>query len=133
MRTLIVQSNRALGEIWRGHLVRLGAEVSMAQNGFDAIAQIEETQFDAIVLDLMLEDGNALSVADMACFRQPEANVIFVTNTTFFSDGSIFAHSGNARALVQSGTPPKDLAQIVYHYGSVPNRADEVPSSLAVD
>ena len=117
MRTLIVQSNRALGEIWRAHLDRLGVEVVMATDGFDAISQIEKTRFDAILLDLMLDEGNALSVADMASFRQPDANVIFVTNTTFFSDGSIFAHSGNARALVQSGTPPKDLAQIVLHYG----------------
>lgn len=132
MRALIVQSNCALGEIWRAHLERLGVLVDMAVDGFDAIAQIESTRFDAIVLDLMLEEGNALSVADMASFRQPDANVIFVTNTTFFSDGSIFAHSGNARALIQSGTSPKDLAQIVYHYGKDSNRADEALPSPAV-
>lgn len=129
MRTLIVQSNRALGEIWCAHLERLGVTVEMARDGFDAISQIETAEFDVILLDLMLEEGNALSVADMAFFRQPTANVIFVTNTTFFSDGSIFSHSGNARALVQSETPPKDLAQIVFHYGRCSSRADEVPAS----
>ena len=40
----------------------------------------------------------------------------FVTNTTFFSDGSIFAHAQNARAFLQSNTPPEDLAAMVVHY-----------------
>ncbi len=74
--------------------------------------------FDIIVLDLVLEDGSALAVADFASYRRPEARVIFVTNTTFFSDGSIFAHSPNACAFVQSETPPEDLAAMVEHYAS---------------
>ena len=37
--------------------------------------------------------GVAMAVADFASYRRPEARVIFVTNTSFFSDGSIFAHS----------------------------------------
>ncbi len=128
MKTLIVQSNRSLCEIWRAHLTRLNVDVAVANDGFEAIDQIENQQFDAILLDLMLEEGNALSVADMAFFRQPEANVIFVTDTTFFSDGSIFTHSGNARALVQSATAPDDLAQIVLHYGNGVTHGDEAPS-----
>lgn len=128
MKTLIVQSNRSLCEVWRAHLARFGVMVTVANDGFDAIHHIEHQKFDAILLDLMLEEGNALSVADMAYFRQPEANVIFVTNSTFFSGGTIFTHSGNARALVQSGTPPDDLAQIVMHYGRNVSHADEAPA-----
>jgi len=66
----------------------------------------------------VLENGSALAVADYANYRQPDARVIFVTNTSFFSDGSIFAHSANARAFVPSGTPPEDLAAMVEHYGT---------------
>jgi len=39
-----------------------------------------------------------------------------VTNTSFFSDGSIFQVSNNACAYVQSETPPEDLAAMVEHY-----------------
>jgi len=46
--------------------------------------------FDVIVLDLALEEGSALAVADFASYRHPDARVIFVTNASFFSDGSIF-------------------------------------------
>ena len=66
----------------------------------------------------MLANGSALAVSDFASYRRPDARVIFVTNTTFFSDGSIFAHSPNACAFMQSSTPPEDLAAMVEHYAA---------------
>lgn len=118
MRVLIVQSNPALSELWARHLLRLGALVDQVRNGGDAIAALQSGRFDVIVLDLVLEDGSALTVADFANFNMPRANVVFVTDTTFFSDGSIFAHSANARAFLKTATPPADLAEIVHHYGA---------------
>lgn len=123
MHVLIVQSSEPLGDIWCRHLQRLGASVVVARTGDDAIDLIEVDNFDAIVLDLVLREGSALTVADVAYFRQPKANVIFVTDTTFFSDGSIFSHSANARAFVEKATPPADLAAIVQYYGEKVSRA----------
>ncbi|WP_108815717.1 response regulator [Loktanella sp. Alg231-35] len=118
MRILIVQSNENLGNLWKRHLGRLGAEVTLVSTGVRACNIIQSNEFDVIVLDLILSDGCALTVADFANFRQPGANVVFVTDTTFFSDGSIFNHSANARAFVKSTTAPGDLAVIVHHYGA---------------
>ena len=118
MRVLIVQSNQHLGELWKRHLERLHADVEHVCVGADALQRIEDSTYDVIVLDLVLSEGSALTIADFAQFRQPEANVVFVTDTTFFSDGSIFNHSANARAFIETTTPPKDLAAIVHHYGS---------------
>ena len=132
MRVLIVQSNLNLGELWKRHLERLEADVTHVRTGEKALQMIETRQFDVIVLDLVLSEGSALAVADLAQFRQPEANVVFVTDTTFFSDGSIFNHSANARAFIETTTPPGDLAAIVQHYGRTnPDRV--APSGLSVD
>lgn len=131
MRVLIVQSNAALGSIWQRHLERLGATVDVALTGTEAVRRIENEPFDVIVLDLVLGEGSALTVGDVAFFRQPDANVIYVTDTTFFSDGSIFSHSANARAFIESNTPPKDLAAIVQHYGKTSTPADEVRTNRA--
>ena len=81
------------------------------------MAALKETDFDVVVLDLMLEDGNGLTVADIAAFRQPQASVICVTDSSFFSDGSIFAHSATARLTLGRTTPPEELTAIVTHYG----------------
>ncbi|MEP1767916.1 MAG: response regulator [Sulfitobacter sp.] len=117
-RVLIVESHPELAVLWQKHLLRQGMQVHFVTGQEDAIAYLGKNTIDIIILDLVIEEGSALPIADYANYRQPNAKVIFVTNTSFFSDGSIFAHSANARAFVQSNTPPEDLAAMVAHYGA---------------
>lgn len=119
LRVLIVENQIGLAQIWKGHLERLGADVAVADSQDAAIDLIAQSPFDVIVLDLLLHMGSALAVSDFAQYRQPDARVIFVTNTSFFSDGSIFKHSANACAFLPSSTPPSDLATMVEHYAQV--------------
>lgn len=118
MRVLIVESSIELAGIWQKHLERMGMTVARAFGQGEAIEHLSENETDILIMDLVLTEGSALAVADYASYRQPKAQVIFVTNTSFFSDGSIFSHAQNACALVQSATPPEDLAAMVEHYGA---------------
>lgn len=118
MDVLIVESQANLGQLWQRHLERQGARVDLVPDQDSAIAALFGRAYDIIVLDLVLAHGSALAVADFASYRVPDTRVIFVTNTTFFSDGSIFAHSPNACAFLQSSTPPEDLAAMVEHYAT---------------
>lgn len=119
MHVLIVQPSDSLAEIWQRHLERQGATVDVATNQEQAIHVLQTAKaINVVVLDLVLETGSAFAVADMASYRQPQAKVIFVTNTTFFSDGSIFRHIPNACAFIRADTPPDDLVAIVEHYGA---------------
>ncbi|MEM6940720.1 MAG: response regulator [Pseudomonadota bacterium] len=115
-RVLIVESQKELGALWQKHLERMQMSVHRVATQDEATLYLSENTVDIIVLDLVLEDGAALAVSDYAQYRQPDARVIFVTNTSFFSDGSIFAHAGNARAFLPSDTPPDDLAAMIEHY-----------------
>lgn len=117
-RVLIVESVAELAGVWQGHLERQGMSVTNVAGQEKAIEHLSENETDILILDLVIEEGCALAISDYANYRQPDARVIFVTNTSFFSDGSIFAHSANARAFVQSNTPPEDLAAMVAHYGA---------------
>ncbi len=117
MRVLIVEENAALGGLWERHLKRLGYDVDRAANQVEAIGVLQATTIDIIVLDLILNEGSAFAIADFCSYRQPDAKVIFVTNSTFFSDGSIFQHVPNACAMVPSGTSAEDIGALVAHYG----------------
>ena len=117
MRVLIVESTTELAELWQRHLLRQGVIVTVSVSGEEACGRIAAQQYDVIILDLILAEGSALAVADYAQYRWPDTSVIFVTDTTFFSDGSIFSIIPNARAFVQTCTPPEDLAAMVQHYG----------------
>jgi DNA-binding NtrC family response regulator len=116
MNVLIVESQPELGEVWKRHLESAGMLVTLVDDQEQAIAHFTDDCPEIIILDLVLVDGCALAISDFASYRCPNAQVIFVTDTTFFSDGSIFAHAQNACAYLQSNTPPEDLAAMVGHY-----------------
>lgn len=120
MRVLIVESDPNLGWIWKRHVERFSAEVTLVQSQEAAVTHIERAEIDIVVLDLILGGGSAIAVADYCAYRRPDAKIIFVTNTSFFSDGSIFQHIPNACAFLPSRTAPEDLAAVVEHYGSAP-------------
>ena len=117
MQVLIVESRPELGEIWKRHLERHGMAVSLVHGQDEAIAALQLSAPQLIVLDLVLEDGSAFAVADYANYRHPDTRVIFTTNTSFFSDGSIFRHAANACAFVPNEVNPDDLAAMVEYYG----------------
>lgn len=116
MKVLIVESDDGLAGIWQKHLIRQGMDVTRVADETDAIANLCAESVDVLILNLVLKSGSALGVADFASYRQPDARVIFVTNTSFFSDGSIFSIASNACAFVRTSTPPDDLAAMVEHH-----------------
>lgn len=118
MRILIVEDNRDLGWVWARHLEREGHTVEVVRSQQEAIGILQRHEVHAIVLDVVLSNGSALAVSDYASYRWPNARVVFVTDTTFFSDGSIFRHAPNACAFLQADTKPEDLAMLVSHYGA---------------
>lgn len=119
MNVLIVLEKLELGAIWRRALERQGANVSLVASEVEAIELLARQKFDVIVLDVVLDKGSAFAVSDYANYKHPDARVVFVTNTSFFSDGSIFQHCSNACAFVPMATPPEDLAAMVEHYADV--------------
>lgn len=114
---LIVAGNPDLAGIWARHLERQKHEVVVKTNENDAVECIRDNPVRVIVLDLMLEKGSAFSVADYASYRRPGTKIVFVTRTSFFSDGSLFRHVPNTAAIVQEDAPPSDLAAIVAYHG----------------
>jgi DNA-binding response OmpR family regulator len=118
MQILIVEANPALAGVWTRHLERLGCTVDVAHSQESAVAVLQREPVDVIVLNLTLENGSAFAVADFASYRQPKARVVFVTGSTFFSDGSIFNLVPNACGFFPVETPPEDLAAIVHHFAA---------------
>lgn len=71
---------------------------------------------DVIVVDIELKDGSGIVVSDYADYRYPNAKVVVVSQSGFFSDGSIFNMSRNVCAMMPGGVEPEDLGEIVEHY-----------------
>ncbi len=116
MNILIAESNPWQGEVWSSHLRRLGATVTLCPDRDCAIDTLMTASFQVIILNLELGDSDALSIADYAAYQCPETKVIFVTGSTFFTDGAVFTHFPNVCACLPEHVAPQDLAALVeYH------------------
>ncbi len=113
MRVLLVEETPELGGLWKAHLNKLGVNADLVSGDDDAILALRNAQPDVIVANLDLPNAGAIAVADYAAYRYPDTRVIFVTSSSFFSDGSIFATSPNACAFLPAKTPPSDLAAVI--------------------
>ncbi len=130
MHVLIVEPSKALGTLWSRHIERSGACVTHVDRQSGAIRAIRNLDVSIIVLNLVLPGGSAFAIADYASYAAPDTKVLFVTGSTFFSDGSIFRHIPNACAFVGASTPPEDLAAMAMHWGGTgrERRAESLPA-----
>ncbi|MBY5989796.1 MULTISPECIES: response regulator [Roseovarius] len=115
-RVLIVESDAALGRVWQRHLERHGIWVRLEHDQQGALDALGAMHCDLIILDLILTRSSAFVIADEAERRFPGVPILFVSKTSFFSDGSVFGLCANARAFVSADTPPDDLTAMVEHY-----------------
>lgn len=114
---LILAGNPDLANIWARHLERQNQAVVVTTSETDAVSFIRDNPVQVIVLDLMLENASAFTVADYVSYRRPQTRIVFVTRASFFSDGSLFRHIPNTAAIIQEDAPPSDLAEIVAYHG----------------
>lgn len=117
MRVLIVESDTARAALWRRHLVEADAEVMLATGQAEAARALLLAPADVIILGVALAEGSAIAVADLAGYRRPEAQIIFVSGSHMFTDGSLFRLCANACAMVPPDVPPADLVALVEHHG----------------
>jgi DNA-binding response OmpR family regulator len=61
-RVLVVEDDPRLAEMLSEYLGQAGFRVAVASLGATALRQLEESQYDAVVLDLMLPDMDGLDV-----------------------------------------------------------------------
>ena len=118
MQVLIVEERFNRGQIWKQFLERQGAKVSHVASSNAATVELNRRKYDALVINIAMANSAVLAVSDLAGYKYPDIAIITVTSGSFFSDGSIFKMIPNARGCVGADISPKDLAEMVEHYGN---------------
>jgi CheY-like chemotaxis protein len=116
MNVLIVESTGVQAKRWSDYLGEICKELTSAKNRVEAVEALRVQRYNAIVLDLSLAEGTALSIADYAAYRQPWARVLFVTRDASYEGGWLFQNYANARGVTSATVPPQDLAAMVDYY-----------------
>ena len=79
---LLIEDVKPQAEIFSSYLKMAGYDVVLAQTGNEALAMLEESQPDAIVLDLHLPDMNGMNILRKARERYPQIPVVVATADT---------------------------------------------------
>jgi DNA-binding response OmpR family regulator len=87
MHTLIVEDDLALAEAFETALEPQVASVDTARSIEDAIDLVMRRNYDLVVLDFFLPDGNTAGVSDLVRLRNPKAAIISVTGSRIFASG----------------------------------------------
>jgi DNA-binding response OmpR family regulator len=79
MSVLVVEDEKLLNWSLASSLSKWGFEVQPVFTGTDAVAQLEKSGFDIILLDYQLPDLDGLAVARLVREKQPNAVIFLVT------------------------------------------------------
>ncbi|WP_436502185.1 response regulator transcription factor [Actinokineospora sp. HUAS TT18] len=127
-RVLVVDDDRTVSDVVRRYLERDGHQVSLADNGEDALRWIAEHEPDLVVLDLMLPGIDGLEV----CRRLRERSAVPVVMLTALGEeeNRIAGLQLGADDYVTKPFSPKELALRV---NSVLRRSRATPKPRAAD
>jgi DNA-binding response OmpR family regulator len=79
MSVLVVEDEKLLSWSLKSSLAKWGFDVQSVYTGTDAVARVEESRFDIVLLDYQLPDLDGLSVARQVRRMCPNAVIILVT------------------------------------------------------
>ena len=79
LNVLVVEDEKLLNWCLASSLSKWGFEVQHVSTGSDAIAQIEKSGFDVVLLDYRLPDHDGIEIARMIRQRQPDAVIFLLT------------------------------------------------------
>ena len=86
MKVLIVEDNRELAENIQGFLVREGYVCEVCYTHFDAQKKLTDYQYDCIILDIMLPDGNGLNLLQFMKSEKIGAGILIISAKNSLDD-----------------------------------------------
>jgi putative nucleotidyltransferase with HDIG domain len=78
-RILVVDDEAHVRSMIGATLERRGFEVLMASCGRDAMSMLEENNFDLVLTDIVMKDGNGIALLERMHGQQPNLPVVMVT------------------------------------------------------
>ncbi|MDQ2656509.1 MAG: response regulator transcription factor [Bacteroidota bacterium] len=86
MKVLIVEDNRELAENIQDFLVREGYVCEVCYTEEDARKRLESYQYDSVILDIMLTDGNGLSLLQYVKAQKIQSGVLIISARNSLDD-----------------------------------------------
>lgn len=115
MDILLVEDDQALRFALEQVLEDDSHVVHSASSIAEAARFIEDKHIDLLLLDLMIGTDLSTQIADLAGYRLPNAEVIYLTGSDRFPNGELFNLSRNASWVLRKPVDFFDLKAMIAH------------------
>lgn len=78
-KLLLVDDEKTMVKYLSKRLIKKGFEISIAYNGIDALKQVKETDFDVVLLDVLMPGMNGIDTLREIKKIKPRTEVIMLT------------------------------------------------------
>lgn len=86
LRLLLVEDDSLVRRLTLRTVAKLTDQVQVAENGIEALALLQEHEFDVVVTDLKMPGASGLQVARRARERLPAARLVIITGLATAED-----------------------------------------------
>jgi DNA-binding response OmpR family regulator len=117
VKVLVLEDDPALRFALTQMLEEDGHTVSEAADIPTACDLLNEVKPDLLLLDLMIGPADSIQVADLAGYRVPDADVIYLTGSNKFPNGELFGFSRNASWVLRKPIDFYELKAMIDHIG----------------
>lgn len=133
MKVLVLEDDPALRFALSQILEEAGHIAYVASDVPEACEILNQVTPDLLLLDLMIGPIDSIQVADLAGYRAPDAEVIYLTGSNKFPNGELFQLSKNASWVLRKPIDFYELAAMLRHVANtLPKPFEQRPRSYAV-
>jgi len=114
LKALLVEDEAVIGAFWQEAMARMGIETEVAFTCRSAQQLLLRMSFDICFLDLLVRDGNTISLADFIKSRYPQTPIVVVTATSVGPRGEL-ATDCNFDMILRKPVGLRDLTAVTEH------------------
>ena len=107
-----------------------GIRADVARNLHEASSKILTHDYDVVISDIDLPDGNGMELTHLLAFRQPDTPVVVVTGRSDFENGELFTLYHNIAAVFRKTENFEDICAYIEHrYARCDRRTSAAPET----
>lgn len=115
MEVLILEDDDALRFALSQALEDEGHQIHQARNISEAISILNRAQPKLLLLDLMIGENCSIQLADLAGYRLPDAEILYLTGSDKFPNGELFEFSKNIAMVLRKPVDFRQLKAVCKH------------------
>ena len=112
---LIVEDDHAISLDLSECMESIGLSCDISDSVTEASYKLKASEYDLVLLDYSLPDGNSLSLVELAALRNPDLKVIMISGTGVFPNGEHAIFAPNVDWILRKPLKLDDLKAVVQY------------------